>query len=338
MINQLTRGMKMSMKHGATVACLALVVVACADPATGPSRTLISDVASPAVVLTPIDFRNGGTYPTGLADGVVLLCKTGDAAGTFQFSVSVNGGTPTTVTRTLSGPGATDCGNNVPVFRSPPMTGNAVPALVVITEAAQANWVVQNIDINQVVAKFIYDNGGYTAPRLDDSFNTTTGTANVYINGDMARVVTFTNDFTQPPPPPPPPAICDFITFGRLVTEVGNKKVVISGNAGGFNADGSIKGEFHIEADGVDNHVHDIDSYGPITSGPLSGLTNSRIVTGIAKNGVAVELRLWDGGEPGKNTDIVYVKLNGVVLLNAAGQFINQGNMQYHANCRGPQG
>ena len=37
------------------------------------------------------------------------------------------------------------------------------------------------------------------------------------------------------------------------------------------------------------------------------GLTNSRIVTGTAKNGVAVELRLWDGGEPGKGTDRVCV-------------------------------
>ena len=74
--------------------------------------------------------------------------------------------------------------------------------------------------------------------------------------------------------------------------------MVISGNAGGLNADGSIKGEFHIEANGVDNHVSDIETYGPITSCPSSGLTNSRIVTGIAKNGVLVELRLWDGGEP----------------------------------------
>jgi hypothetical protein len=51
---------------------------------------------------------------------------------------------------------------------------------------------------------------------------------------------------------------------------------------------------------------------------------------------VAVELRLWDGGEPGKNTDIVDVKLDGVVTLAAAGQYIDHGNMQYHANCRGP--
>jgi hypothetical protein len=108
------------------------------------------------------------------------------------------------------------------------------------------------------------------------------------------------------------------------VIEVGGEKVVISGNAGGFNADQSIKNEFHIEANGVDNHVADAFSYGPITSGPLSDpvlFPNSRIVTGTAKNGVEVELRVWDGGEPGKDTDLVYVKLNGSELLGPGGQF-----------------
>jgi hypothetical protein len=58
--------------------------------------------------------------------------------------------------------------------------------------------------------------------------------------------------------------------------------------------------------------------------------------TGIAKNGAAVEVRMWDGGEPGKGTDIVYVKIDGVEVLGPNGQFVEQGNMQYHANCRGP--
>jgi hypothetical protein len=134
---------------------------------------------------------------------------------------------------------------------------------------------------------------------------------------------------------PPPVAVCDFITFGRLVTEVNGKKVVISGNAGGNKPGGGILGEFHIEANGVDNHVTDIDSYVP--AGALLNLTNARIVKGIAKNGVAVELRLWDGGEPGKGTDRVWVKLGNSVLIGGPlGQLIDQGNMQYHANCRGP--
>jgi|GEM_PF-4696533 len=137
--------------------------------------------------------------------------------------------------------------------------------------------------------------------------------------------------------PPPVVAICDFVTFGRLVTEVGGKKVVISGNAGGNNADGSIKGEFHIEVNGTDYHVSDIATYGAITSGALAGLPNARVITGIARNGKSVELRLYDGGEPGKGTDRVYVKIDGVEYLGANGQLIDQGNMQYHANCRGPK-
>jgi len=133
-----------------------------------------------------------------------------------------------------------------------------------------------------------------------------------------------------------PPGVCDFITFGRLVTSVNGTKVVISGNIGGNQPGGGILSEFHVEYNGVDYHVANVATYGPITSGPLSNLTNSRISTGIAKNGAAVEVRMWDGGEPGKGTDIVYVKINGVEILGPNGQFLDQGNMQYHSNCRGP--
>lgn len=133
-----------------------------------------------------------------------------------------------------------------------------------------------------------------------------------------------------------PYTVCDFITFGRLVTEVGGNKVVISGNAGGNAPGGGIMGEFHITVNGTDYHVANVATYGAITNGALFGLTNSRIVTGTAKNGASVELRLWDGGEPGKDTDRVYVKINGVEYLGAAGKTIDQGNMQYHGNCRGP--
>jgi hypothetical protein len=156
------------------------------------------------------------------------------------------------------------------------------------------------------------------------------------INQYHGFVITYVN--TVNAPPPPPPAVCDFITFGRLVTTVNGQKVVISGNAGGNKPGGGILSEFHIEANGVDNHVAQVDTYGPITAGgALFGLPNSRITTGTAKNGVAVELRLWDGGEPGKGTDWVYVKLNGVELFVANGPAIDQGNMQFHSNCRGPK-
>ena len=150
------------------------------------------------------------------------------------------------------------------------------------------------------------------------------------LNRFHGATITFVNTHVVVPPP-----ICDFITFGRLVTEVDGTKVVISGNAGGNKPGGGILGEFHIEANGVDNHVADIDSYVP--AGALLNLTNARIVKGTAKNGVAVELRLWDGGEPGKGTDRVWVKLGNTVLIGGPlGQLIDQGNMQYHANCRGP--
>ncbi len=138
-----------------------------------------------------------------------------------------------------------------------------------------------------------------------------------------------------------PERVCDFVTFGRLVTEVGGKKVVISGNAGGNAPGGGILGEFHIDIGGVDYHVSDIDSYGPVTSGALFGLPNARVFTGIAKNGTAVELRLQDSGEPGKGTDWVYVMLGtgekATFPLGTAGKQIDQGNMQYHPTCRGPK-
>ena len=158
----------------------------------------------------------------------------------------------------------------------------------------------------------------------------------IIVNGFHGTLLEFTNHAITPPPPPPLP-VCDFITFGRLVTSVNGQKVVISGNIGGNQPGGGILSEFHVEANGVDNHVASVDTYGPIANGPLSTLTNSRMSTGTAKNGVAVEVRMWDGGEPGKGTDIVYVKLNGIELLGPAGQLLDQGNMQYHANCRGPK-
>ncbi|MFL5620588.1 MAG: hypothetical protein ACJ79A_19590 [Gemmatimonadaceae bacterium] len=151
----------------------------------------------------------------------------------------------------------------------------------------------------------------------------------ILINQYHGTVITYVNH-VEPPP------ICDFITFGRLVVEVGGDKVVISGNAGGNQPGGGTLAEFHVEANGVDNHVANVASYGPIASGALAGLTNSRITTGIAKNGVSVELRLWDGGEPGKGTDRVYVKLGTTEIFGATGKLIDQGNMQYHSTCRGP--
>ena len=312
-----------------------LVAVACADP-TMPNRALFP--ADPSQqVLTPelFDFPVTG-WPEGLLDGQVRLCKTteqGAPEGTFSFSVTTTNGTGSIVPEpsiTVPQGGGTVC---EVVYTSTVLNADA-PERIVITENTVPNWSTQDIDIRRILALEIVGAslpGGYTAPRLDDAISLLDRRATVFINSDMVRVVRFRNAFQEPPPD-----VCDFITFGRLVIEVGGEKVVISGNAGGINADQSIKNEFHIEANGTDNHVADAISYGPITSGPLSLLTNSRIVTGTAKNGVAVELRVWDGGEPGKDTDLVYVKLDGVELLGPGGQFVDIGNMQYHSNCRGP--
>lgn len=310
-------------------------LVACADPVT-PVRVLEPGDVSLTVTHELFAFPVPG-LPANVGVGGIRLCKKvppGDPGGTFGFTVTAAGtGILPDATPELTVPaGGEAC---TLAYRSQVPNVN-VEQVVITEDVPPANWALTAIDTRQLLFEGIFNAGNYTTPRLDDAESVPTRTATLYINNDMAREVTFTNDFTGPGGPPPPP-ICDFITFGRLVTEVGGNKVVISGNAGGLNADGSIKGEFHIEANGVDNHVSDIETYGAIASGPLSGLTNSRVVTGIAKNGVLVELRLWDGGEPGKGTDRVYVKLNGVELFpNGASPFIDQGNMQYHPNCRGP--
>lgn len=321
--------MKTQYRMSTLALAVAAFAMACADPGTGPGRTLLSDGVVHQVTQV---FYPGPQGPSGINSGDVELCKTANAAGTFTFSVTVNGNeTAANESITLPGGGGTQC---IVAYHSL-LSGSGAPDVVVITEGADldANWDLTAINTQQFLAQVMFNKGGYLPPSLDDAESLANRQATLYINGDMARRVTFTNTHTLPPPPPP---VCDFITFGRLVIEANGQRVVISGNAGGNNANGTIKNEFHIVANGVDNHVADAFSYGPITSGPLFGLTNSRIVTGTAKNGVAVELRLWDGGEPGKNTDRVYVKLNGVELLGPNGALINQGNMQYHNTCRGP--
>lgn len=135
-------------------------------------------------------------------------------------------------------------------------------------------------------------------------------------------------------------AVCDFMAFGRLETSVGGQKVVISGNAGGRNADGSIKGETEVSIRGTKYHVHDIDSYGPIASGTLatSSYRNSRVFSGMG-GGKSVELRLWDNGETGKGVDRVSLTIGGSLILGSGvgGITLDEGNAQYHASCRGPK-
>jgi hypothetical protein len=276
----------------------------------------------PTAIKAPSSARYalGSTNDPTPATGQIKVCKSSDSNVSGSFTASrtqfvAAGFTPpgspsgTVLATATLAPG--EC-----TVMAEDNGGNGIASDVVITETPAANLV--SVSVLGTDPGATYANGG-----------------TLRVNSFHGYTVTFKN-FVQAPPPPPP-AVCDFITFGRLVLELNGKKVVISGNAGGNAPGGGFLNEFHIEANGVDNHVADIDSYGPISSGALSGLTNSRIATGTAKNGVAVELRLWDGGEPGKGTDKVYVKLNGVELFGANGAYIDQGNMQYHANCRGPK-
>ena len=176
---------------------LATFAVACADPSAGQNRPLAPNGTSQAIIQDIINFPSEG-YPTGVDDGMVILCKTGDAAGTFTFDVTVNGTPITDVTRTLGAGGGTDCGTG-PIFTSA-VGGNGDPDAVVITEQSQANWAVTNIDVVQHLAQGLFNAGGYNSGnRLADSEDEATATATAYVNGDMARTVTFTNDFTPPP-------------------------------------------------------------------------------------------------------------------------------------------
>ena len=78
-------------------------------------------------------------------------------------------------------------------------------------------------------------------------------------------------------------------------------------------------------------------TYGPITSGvALAGLVNARVITGTSRSGKPVELGIYDGGEPGRVADQVYLKVDGVEVLGASGVSLDRGNIQYHSNCRGP--
>jgi hypothetical protein len=322
------------------ILAIAAFAVACADPTT-PGSGKVPGSVSATVTHELFDYPSPG-LPNPPGPSGIELCKRvrdTDPGGTFTFSVTSDGvGTfpeGNTVTFTV-GAGGRECKT---VYLTPTVFNTSVEQVVITENAPPAGWSLTAIDTRQLLFTSIFNNNNYPPPRLDDAEDLANKTATLYINNDMARSVTFTNAFTEsppPPPPPPPPPICDFITFGRLVLEVNDLKVVVSGNAGGNKPGGGILGEFHIEVNGTDHHVADISTYGPISSGPLSGLLNSRIVTGTDKDGHAVELRLWDGGEPGKGTDFIYFNIDGVEWLGSAGAFIDMGNMQYHPVCRGP--
>ena len=175
------------------VLVIAAFTAACADPVTGPTRLLSNDVA---LAVTDTLYK-GVDGPAGINSGEVELCKTTIGGGaTFTFSVTVNGvETPANESITLAGAG-TAC-YPVPVHTA--NFGNEVaPDVVVITEGANptSQWALTAINTRRYLAEGLYNGGGYTAPRLSDVEDVPNRKATVYINGDMARRVTFTNTFT----------------------------------------------------------------------------------------------------------------------------------------------
>jgi hypothetical protein len=305
---------------------LAAFAMACSDP-TMPTTTRMLQQDAPSFALLP---HQGYPFPSSAtADGLVRLCKVSNVAGTFNFSVTTPSGA-SQVSITVSAGQV-----NTPVCRPTALynsnaAGNVAETVTVVEDNPGANWAVV-VDVDQYWTNTV--NYGAVNP-LGDTFNNTTRTATVVINDDLEKLITFRNTFTPPPPP-----VCDFITFGRLDWEHNGLKVVISGNAGGNAPDGGFLNEFHIEVNGVDHHVADITSYGPIAAAPLASATytNSRRAAGLDKHGHSVELRVWDGGEPGWKYDRFWFNVNGTIVGNAVtGDLVDQGNMQYHANCRGP--
>jgi hypothetical protein len=276
-----------------------------------------SETSSPTA-LSPSSSARLALGPTTDATpvvGQIKLCKSGtsNTSGTFAISrVAVGTSIGSALTAATLAPG--ECSVVAEDFTT------------VVTSGSNVTIDETSAGFQDGTVIFISSNAGVSGP-TDLTDNST-----FFVNNYHGYVITYNNTVEHPPVHPE----CDFITFGRLVTTVNGQKVVISGNAGGNAPGGGILGEFHVEVNGVDYHVSDITSYGPISDGALSTNTNSRIVTGTAKNGAAVELRVWDGGEPGKNTDYVAVKINDADVLAAAGQTIDQGNMQYHDVCRGP--
>ena len=167
--------------------------VACSDPMS--TRTLVNDNVAAAVNPHPINFGGGGTYPTGLADGVLRLCKVANATGSFGFTWSLNGvdqgaipGGPLVVTT----PGTPACRN---IYTSTVDNGTSFETVVITEAADQTDWALTDRTIDQYFGQFVV----YAAPRLDDEDDTGTRGVTVYLTDDLAKLVTYTNTFTAPP-------------------------------------------------------------------------------------------------------------------------------------------
>ena len=187
-----------------SLAALALLAAACADP-VGLNRSLVPQSGASFDVLVNPNTVNNQIYPppAGLTAGQVRLCKdtpAGDPSQNWSFSVTVaseidnaplNAPVAPTTPVIIAGVagGAPEC---VLVFTSTKV-GTELDRVTIIEQALPANWSLTHIHIDR------YRDGPTYIPPAGtplDAGNLATRTATLYINNDLERVVTFTNDFS----------------------------------------------------------------------------------------------------------------------------------------------
>jgi len=179
------------------IALATIALGACADsPVTAPSALApqASGLGISAAVTNKPPLDNS-------IEGEVWVCKDGNSAGTFSFSLEVNGTATTTSQVTLG-----DCQL---VYSGAPSFG---VTYVKVSEVAQTNWSITSIASEQ--------NRGFNVP-IPTTFDATSAT--VALNNDIGHIITFVNTFSPPPPPPPPATGCTR-TIGYWKTHAGTKK------------------------------------------------------------------------------------------------------------------
>jgi len=191
-------GFRVEIRGAAALAALAVAVSACAD-SVAPRSGLLPATPSLTITNELYDLLSG-PFPEGMHGGEVRLCKavsSGDPGATFNFTVTTNGaGTLPDATPTLVVPaGDTAC---VIVYTSLIGNGGGAEQVVITEDPDQTDWDLVDIDTRRLLGQGMFNAGLYTAPRLDDAEDFANRKATVYANNDMARIVTFLNDFTPP--------------------------------------------------------------------------------------------------------------------------------------------
>jgi hypothetical protein len=305
-------------------------LTACSDTPTAP-------VVTPIVLKPNLATGDVTTSIPVAVPGKLIVCKAGNANGTFNFtrrtegativasSMVGNQGSPNFTGANPVPPGSLQTssrsiatGNCLEVANDDSPSGNG--SHVTVTEQAAANTTF-TID-----CRFRGYNLEGTVIQPEVSCNPYTNGGDIFLNHFHGYVLVYTNTFT------PPPETCDFSTFGGITNNI-----TYGGNAGriedppGF-AYGDLNFKNHTNGDHI--HVWNVTDYGHPDTGPLSEFEDSRLAFGLASvNGgpetVPVEFRFYDAGEPAKKEgDMVYLKVGGVVLISA--QEVGNGNIQLH--------